>query len=147
MTEEHLTMNTREINRLEVMNLLKAKKIKQKDAAKRLGLGVRQIKRLWASYKRDGAAGLVSGHRRTPGNHRLSDTLKSNAIALVREYYADFGPTLAQEYLLEQHNVFIGVELLRCLMIKEGLWRARCRKAVAVHQQRERRPHSVNWFN
>jgi hypothetical protein len=43
--------------------------------------------------------------------------LRNEALALVRARYADFGPTLAQEKLLEQHDIRVAPETLRQWMI------------------------------
>ena len=45
--DELLTMSNREITRLEVMQRLKEKRLKQKEAAGMLGLSMRQVKRLY----------------------------------------------------------------------------------------------------
>ena len=53
-------MSSKELTRLEVMQRLKDKRLMQKEAALQLGLSVRQIKRLWHKYKKQGAKGLIS---------------------------------------------------------------------------------------
>ena len=69
--DELLTMSNREITRLEVMQRLKDKRLTQKEAARMLGMSVRQIKRLYRAYKAQGAKGLVSQRRGKPSNNRL----------------------------------------------------------------------------
>jgi hypothetical protein len=58
---------------------------------------------------------------------------------LVRERYADFGPTLALEKLRAQHAVTISVETLRTWMRASGLWVPRAQRARRAHQPRHRR--------
>jgi len=84
----------------------------QKQAASQLVLSVRQVARLFARYKRDGPAGLVS-RQRGQRNHVLPDGLRGQALSLVRTRYVDFGPTLAHEKLLELHGLRMSVETLR----------------------------------
>jgi len=43
-------------------------------------------------------------------------------VAIVRERYEDFGPTLAAEKLAEVHGLPIGVETLRQRMIDDRVW-------------------------
>ena len=43
-------------------------------------------------------------------------------MMLVREHYADFGPTLACEKLHELHDCRVSRETLRKWMIEDGLW-------------------------
>jgi hypothetical protein len=59
-----------EISRLEIMHRLEAKRLTQKEAAKILGLCVRQVKLIWRIYLRDGADGRISKKRSQPGNNR-----------------------------------------------------------------------------
>jgi hypothetical protein len=64
-----------------------------------------------------------------PGNRRLDDELAQRALAIVRERYADFGPTLACEKLRECHGIRLAKETVRHLMINAGLWIPRRRPA------------------
>ncbi len=74
-------------------------------AAALLGLSVRQVFRLLRPFRADGAAGLVSRRRGRPSNRRQPDAVNTAALALIRERYADFGPTLAAEKLAEVHDL------------------------------------------
>jgi hypothetical protein len=47
---------------------------------------------------------------------------------LVKTKYADFGPTLAAEVLLDKHELRVGRETLRRWMITEGLWLSRTQR-------------------
>lgn len=132
-------MSERELTRLEVMHRLKAKRLTQAEAGRLLGLSIRQVKRLYRAYRDQGAKGLVSGKRGKPGNHRLSEAVLQQARDLLYARYADFGPTLAHEKLVEKHGLTISAERVRQLMIAEGLWKPKRAKRVATHQMRERR--------
>ena len=134
-----ITMSTKELTRLEVMQRMKEKRLSQKEAANMLGLSIRQIKRLWRKYKQDEAKGLVSQRRGEPSNHRLDEKITQRALDLLKEKYSDFGPTLAHEKLSEVHQVQISRESVRKLMVEEGLWKPRRAKKPPVHQMRERR--------
>ena len=67
----------------------------------RLGLCVRQVKRLVARYRERGAEGLVSGHRGGRSNNAIAASVRRAVMDLVRERYRDFGPTFACEKLVE----------------------------------------------
>jgi len=58
---------------------------------------------------------------------------------LLRTRYHDFGPTLAHEKLCQAHGLSVGLESVRQLMIREGLWQPRRARKLVVHQLRERR--------
>ena len=69
MTERILTMSQKELDRLEVIQRVVSKQLRQRQAAGQLMLSIRQVKRLVRRYREQGAAGLVSRHRgKRPGN-------------------------------------------------------------------------------
>ena len=109
------------------------------DAAQLIGLGRRQVFRLLKGIRKDGPAGLISKRRGRPSNRRLPPAYRDLAMALVRERYADFGPTVAAEKLTELHGFGISRETLRHWMIEDGLWIDRRRRLPSVHQPRNRR--------
>mgnify|MGYP003507145747 CR=1 FL=1 len=137
--DELLTMSKRELTRLEVMQRLKEKRLTQKEAAQLLGISTRQVKRLWRAYQEKGAKGLVSGRRGRPSNNRLEAGVTQRALALIQEKYADFGPTLAHEKLIEVHKLALSRESVRRIMIAEGIWKPKRAKQPPLHQMRERR--------
>jgi hypothetical protein len=97
MGQELAAMSTREFDRLEVIRRVVERSLTQTKAAELMGLSERQVRHLGIAYAERGAAGLVSGKRGMPSNRRLPAELKSKAIAIVRELYADFGPKLAYQ--------------------------------------------------
>lgn len=121
------------------MSQLGKKEITQKMAAEQLGLSVRQVKRLWKAYQKQGAEGLTNKSRGKPSHNRLSPEVKQQAIELILGHYRDFGPTLATEKLRELHGIKISDESVRKIMVAEGLWKHRRRKKLRVFQMRERR--------
>jgi transposase len=104
-TNGMITMTMREVDRLKVIQAIVEMGLKPGHAAERLGLTVRQVERLVIRYRASGAAGLCSGRRDRPGNRKLDEGLAVRALTIIRERYADFGPTLACEKLHECHGV------------------------------------------
>jgi transposase len=132
-------MSNREITRLEAMQRIKDKRLTQKEAARMLNLSVRQIKRLFRAYKARGAKGLISARRGKASNYRIDAQVEQQALDVLKEKYADFGPTLAHEKLTEVHGVAMSRESVRKLMIAEGMWKPKRAKKPPVHPMRERR--------
>jgi transposase len=132
-------MSNREITRLEVMQRLKDKRLTQEEAAQLLGISTRQVKRLWQAYRKQGAKGLISTRRGKPSNNHLDAGVCQQALDLIKEKYADFGPTLAHEKLREVHQLRLSRESVRQIMIEEGVWKPKRAKAPDTHQMRERR--------
>jgi hypothetical protein len=134
-----VSMSKREFNRLEVLLQVQSGRLRIADACELIGLRRRQIFRLLRGLKQDGAASLVSKHRGHPSNNRLPAEVRDLAVSLVREQYADFGPTLAAEKLAELHGCAVSRETLRGWMIAEGLWTDRRHRLPSPHQPRRRR--------
>lgn len=131
-------MSQRELTRLEVIQRVKRKTLKQRQAAELLSISVRQVKRLCRAYQARGTAGLISKRRGRPSNNRLPAKTINKARQLLRTRYPDFGPTLATEKLAIE-GVSLSVETVRQLLIGEGLWKAKRVRRVVIHQLRERR--------
>ena len=100
---------------------------------------VRQVFRLLRGLKQDGATSLLSKRRGKPSNNRLPSEVRTLALSIVRERYADFGPTLAAEKLAEHHGCLVSRETLRGWMIADGLWQDRRHRLPSPHQPRRRR--------
>ena len=132
-------MSVEEADRVVVIRDVVEKRLRQREAAERLGIGVRQVKRLIRRYRERGTVGLASGHRGRRPNNAIDDVVRRQVLERLRERYADFGPTFAREKLVELHGHRLSVETLRGWMIADGLWRAKARRTVRVHQSRPRR--------
>ncbi len=140
MTEGILTMSQKELDRLEVIQRVVSKRLRQRQAAGQLMLSIRQVKRLVHRYREQGAVGLVSRHRgKRPGN-AIPEALREEILRLIRTQYGDFGPTLAVEKLHERHGHRLSAETLRQWMIADGLWQPKSRKRARIHPRRPRRP-------
>jgi transposase len=134
-----LTMSKKERTRLEVIQRVAEKQLKQRKAAEVLKVTERHVRRLLSAYRRSGAEGLVSKRRGKPSNNQLKGEVKQEAMDLIYSKYHDFGPTLAHEKLTEQHGLKLSVETVRRLMITEEIWKPKKAKKDEVHQMRERR--------
>jgi Winged helix-turn helix len=132
-------MSDGELRRLELLRDLDQRRLTPATAAELLGLGRRQVFRLLKTYRSEGPAGLVSKRRGRPSNRRKPEVVRAEALAIIRERYWDFGPTLAAEKLGELHGIVLGRETVRKWMIADGLWLDRKQRLKRVHQPRHRR--------
>jgi len=142
MRAEILHMSDQEQSRAEVICLYIEGHIKQKTAAKRIGLSTRQVRRQAKEYRLHGAKALIHGNRGKVSNRKIRDDIKHRALALVRKNYYDFGPTFAAEKLLEKHDISVSSETLRQWMISDGIWKPKSKKKQNNHPTRERRPRA-----
>jgi transposase len=136
---ELLTMSEKEVNRLEVIQRVAEKRLKQKAAAELLVVSERQVKRLLRRYRQQGASGLISKRRGKPSNNQMATKLSMNVLDLLKSKYQGFGPTLACEKLVEVEGLKISDESVRQMMLAEGLWKAKKARKLEVHQMRQRR--------
>jgi predicted DNA-binding transcriptional regulator YafY len=133
------TMSRQEISRLEIIQRLLDRRLSQSQAADILHITTRQIQRLVRGYRQQGVSGIISKRRGKPSNHMIPQTIKDYAVMLIKTHYADFGPTLAAEKLLEVHDLKLAVETVRSLMIKSDIWITRDKKRKRAYQPRYRR--------
>ena len=134
-----IAMSRSEIDRMSVLRDLAEERIRVSEAATLMGLGRRQVFRLAKAYRQRGPAALVSRRRGKPSNRSYPAALRMEVIGIIRERYADFGPTLAGEKLAELHGIHLGRETIRQWMIAAGLWKDRRQRMRPVHQPRYRR--------
>ena len=131
-------MSRKERNRLTVMGQVKHRKLSLREAAEVMALSYRQAKRVWRRYRNKGDAGLVHGLRGRPSARRKAPRLRAKILARYRSRYADFGPTLAAEYLRREDGLEVDHDTLRRWLVAEGLWQAR-RRRQQHRQWRERK--------
>jgi transposase len=134
-----ITISMHELERVKIIEAVVQHRLTIVLAAERLQRCERQVSRLVRRYEAAGPAGLVSARRGQPSNRELPVDLRARAMALVRERYADFGPTLAREKLAECHGVRLAKETVRRWMREAGLWIPRKQRPPKLHQPRNRR--------
>ncbi|WP_455289222.1 ISNCY family transposase [Cupriavidus necator] len=134
-----ITMSMRELDRCKVIQAVAEDGLMVWRAAEKLGISKRQVERLVQRYRHDGPQGLVSRKWGQPGHNQLPPGLESRVRGLIRDSYADFGPTLACEKLRERHGIDLATETVRRIMIDAGFWVPRKLRPPKVYQPRNRR--------
>lgn len=137
--KEDIAMSRKEVDRIAVLEQLREKRIKQTEAATILGLSARQVRRVAKQYFEKGIAGLIHQSKGRTSNRKIPQKAIDQAVSIVAQHYADFGPTFAHEKLVTHHGVNFGVDVLRQAMTVAGMWTAKKRRRPRIHQMRERR--------
>ena len=137
--EEAITMSKKEIDRFAVLEQVRKKQLKQRQAAEMLSISDRQVRNLLATVKAEGVKGLISKKRGRPSNNQKPRELKENVLSLVQSKYERFGPTFASEKLEELDDIKVHPETLRLWMIGAKLWAPK-QKKEKTHPPRKRRP-------
>ncbi|UWU30361.1 ISNCY family transposase (plasmid) [Rhizobium sp. WSM1274] len=133
-----ITMSERDLQRIEILSKVIAGRMTMVSASHVLDLSTRQVRRLLERINTGGAASIRHKAIGRPSNNRISDGVRDYAVTLVRECYADFGPTLAAEKLAELDGLTVSRETLRQWMTEAGLWLSRKQRRT-FHQPRLRR--------
>ncbi len=132
-------MSQKERDRLKVLHEAKQREITQKEAAEQIGVTERWVRKLMGRMRRAGDRAVVHGLRGRSSNRRIAAPIREQAVGWVKKEYSDFGPTLAAEYLAEQHGIAVSRETLRGWMIAAQLWKPRRARVEQIHQWRARR--------
>ncbi len=139
MEEERIELNERERDRLKVLHEVQEGHLQQLEAAQRLRLTDRHVRRLLARLRAEGDRGLVHRLRGRPSNRKIPEAIEQRGLRQLRQpRYAGFGPTLAAEHLA-RHGLRVSRETLRRWMSQAGLWQPRRPRRKPVHVWRPRR--------
>lgn len=133
-----IAMSERDLQRIEILSKVVAGRMTMVSAAHVLDLSTRQVRRLLQRLRTGGAASIRHKALGRPSNNRISAGIRDYAMTLVRERYADFGPTLATEKLTERDGLRVSRETVRGWMVDAGLWLSRKQRRT-FHQPRLRR--------
>ncbi len=114
--------------------------ITQRDAAEKMGVSDRWVRKLLKRIVRQGDAAVVHGLRGRPSNRKLPAETQRQALAILKQpEWHDFGPTFAAEQLAKRHQIQVGKETLRKWMIEAGMWQSKPQRLLEVHAWRPRR--------
>jgi transposase len=128
-----------EIKRLYVVQQTIEGKMTGKQAAERLGLSLRQVRRLVAKYREKGAAGLAHGNRGRPAHNRVKDVVRVKIQALAEQAYQDYNDSHFTEELAQEHRLQISRSSVRRIRRAMGQKSPRRRRAPRYRQRRERK--------
>src|ERR1700689_4907838 len=137
---ERIAMSQEERDKLEWLKRARDRLISQREAAEKIGVSDRWVRKLLRRMKKQGDAVAVHGLRGRASNRKIAAQTQQRTIELLKQPdWHDFGPTFASEQLAKRHRIQVSDETLRKWMIEAGLGKSRGRKLDQVHVWRERR--------
>lgn len=137
---ERIAMSQDERDDLHWLKGVEAGSMTQREAAEKMGVTARWVRKLVKRMKKEGDAVVVHGLRGRASNRKLSDKTQRQALAILRKPdWHDFGPTFAAEQLAKRHQIHVGKETLRGWMSEAGLWKSKVQTIEDVHVWRPRR--------
>jgi transposase len=137
---ERIAMSQAERDELNWLKQAKEGRITQREAAERIGVSDRWVRKLLKRMAQRGDAVVVHGLRGRPSNRKFSEETRRQALAILKEpEWHDFGPTFASEQLAKRHKIKVSDETLRGWMIDAGIWKSKAQARLEVHGWRPRR--------
>jgi hypothetical protein len=137
---ERIAMSQRERDELEWLKRAKDGSITQREAARRIGVSDRWVRKLLKRMGQQGDSVVVHGLRGRQSNRKLAGKIQRQALTILKQpEWHDFGPTFAAEQLASRHQIRVGKETLRGWMIEAGMWKSSSRRQPEMHSWRPRR--------
>jgi DNA-binding Lrp family transcriptional regulator len=137
--QQELGMSARDRDRLKVLHEAEKGRLTQKQAGVQLKLSERWVRELVGRLRKEGDGGILHRLRGRASKRKLSAAVRAKVVRLVKGEYADFGPTLAAEYLGEKHGVVMSKESVRQILMEAGVWKRKRRRVEEIHVWRARR--------
>lgn len=128
MTQQTITMTQKELSKYEIIKNLIGGKINGTEAAKQIGLSVRQIKNIKARVIEQGLKGIIHKSRGKESNRKIDSKIIKEAKQNLKNRYFDFQPSFAMEKLRDEHHIKLSKEKTRQIMIEMNLWKPKPRK-------------------
>lgn len=139
MEEESLLLTQRDRDMLKVLHEVRRGHITQRKGAEQLKRTARWIRELVRRIEADGDRAIIHGLRGRASTHKIAEKTEKKAVTIIQREYADFGPTLASEYLAREHQITVSRETVRQWMMRADLWKRRKQRIEQVHVWRPRR--------
>lgn len=137
---ERIGMSQRERDRLDWLRRARDRKMTQREAAEKMEVSERWVRKMLVRMKQQGDAVVVHGLRGRASNRKLPTATQQQVLAVLREPdWHDFGPTFAAEQLAKIHKLGVSKETLRKWMIEAEMRKPDHRDRGEVHAWRPRR--------
>ena len=137
-----LTLNQKELTRLQVLNNVLEHRLPMDQAAVLMGVTERHAWRILAAYRKEGAAALSPGHRGRKPPNAVSDDLATAVVNLTRTQYSGVNHTHLTELLRERESIYLGRQTVRRILTRAGLPSPRRRRPPKRRVRRERMPQA-----
>ncbi|MBC7792385.1 MAG: ISNCY family transposase [Clostridia bacterium] len=109
------------------------------DAARLVGLSVRQARRVCRSFEAIGSAGLAHGNARRPPSNRIADATRALIVEQARTTYVGFNDHHLTEMLNAHHALGVSRASVQRILRSAGLASPRKRRGRKHRMRRERR--------
>jgi transposase len=135
-------MSERQWKRLDAVERLERGVLTSGEAARVLGLSVRQVRRLRRAVEKRGRAGVVHGNTGRAPKHRVAEKVRKQVVKLRRGKYAGFNDQHFTEKLREVEGIEISRPSVQRLLRAAGIGPPRRRRAPKHRRRRDRKEQS-----
>lgn len=138
--DKRVTMNLKEVKRLQVLQQIEAKQMTAGQAAEIMGVSLRQTRRLVARYREQGAEGVVHGNRDRPAHNRITEAVRAKIEELAEGKYRDYNDShFTDELEDEWPELQVSRSTVRRIRRGRGLGSPRKRRPPQHRRRRERK--------
>ncbi len=134
----YITMNKKECEQSKVFEQISQGMISRIEAAIRLGITTRWVRKKIKRYYASGNIGLIHRSRGKTSPYRWNTKYYNLLIELLQGKWYGFGPTFAAEKLHELYSIKVSRETVRKAMIRAHIWKPK-QKRVKHRKWRERK--------
>jgi len=125
-------LNSREQQRLMVLNQVLGGELTGEEAAVLMGVSVRQMRRLMAAYRKEGAAALAHGNRGRVPTHALAAPVKARVVEAAQTTYGGCNLAHLRDLLAEREGLALS---------RSSVWRVLSAAGLKSPRRRRRPPH------
>lgn len=133
---EKYVITEEDMNRFNLFNNVKEKKLKLVQAAFVLNISYRHTKRLFKAFQEKGMPGLVKKYKRIRKKKKVTDLLIQKIVKYYQAYYYDFNLLHFKDKLHDVHQISLSYETLRQIMLQNKLHLVKKRKKVFRRRRR-----------
>ncbi len=119
--KETITLNTQEQKRVMVLNRLLVGQLTATEAAVLLHLSERQVRRLCATYRKEGVAALAHGNRGRKPVQVISEEVRRQVIELASTTYAGCNYQHLRDLLAERDGIQLSRTSVRRIRLPAGI--------------------------
>ena len=138
--EGKVTLNRKEQGRVGVLVEVEKGLITGRQAARMMGVSLRQMRRLIAAYRKEGIAALAHGNRDRKPYNAIEDSLRQQVVSLASSKYTGFNHQHLTESLAEREDIVISRSSVRNILLEAGIRSPRKRRPPKHRSRRERYP-------
>ena len=135
---ETVTLNTHEQKRVMVLNRILAGHLSAAEAAPLLNRSHRQVQRMLAAYRKEGAAAVVHGNRGRKPKHSMSSEVRQQVLALAQTTYAGCNQQHLRDLLQEREGITLSRSSVHRILQAAGLL-AEPKRRKPQHRRRRKR--------